>query len=290
MAEKKIYEQPKFEVVEPDEGNGANTRLPYGIAKGLGLSTDGMTPRQVWEMLKKRGVNPENEYEKLKEKATEEIKEDSFEEIDSLYPERQREKIYKFREQHQKKTHEFATVIDENGDTFIYKEGETGSVSFRPSEYNNFKGKSLSHNHPQGNTFLSDADIEMLAYRGLRTIEAIGFDGWVHTVEVLPKENSEMSFGTEKRLLDFYSGYQVALKKGLLKAHKEWISQPKTSIKTGKYTMQVPESWSLYRKGASPRDGMNWNEYAKIVQNEIMEFSKTTKEKYGVISKFRKES
>ncbi len=83
MAEKKIYEQPKFEVVEPDEGNGANTRLPYGIAKGLGLSTEGMTPRQVWEMLKKRGINPENEYEKLKEKATEEIESEPVKEVDA---------------------------------------------------------------------------------------------------------------------------------------------------------------------------------------------------------------
>lgn len=83
MPEKKIYEEPKFEVVEPDEGNGANTRLPYGIAKGLGLSTDGMTPRQVWEMLKKRGVNPENEYEKLKEKATEEIENEPVKEVDA---------------------------------------------------------------------------------------------------------------------------------------------------------------------------------------------------------------
>lgn len=83
MPEKKEYSQPKFEVVEPEEGNGANTRLPYGIAKGLGLSTEGMTPRQVWEMLKKRGITPENEYEKLKEKATEEVKNEPVKEVDA---------------------------------------------------------------------------------------------------------------------------------------------------------------------------------------------------------------
>ena len=83
MPEKKIYEEPKVEVIEPDEGNGSNTRLPSGIAKGMGLNTDGMTPRQVWEMLKRRGINPENEYEKLKEKATEEIKEEKPQEVDA---------------------------------------------------------------------------------------------------------------------------------------------------------------------------------------------------------------
>ena len=36
-------------------GSGGNTRLPYGIAKGLGLDTTGMSPSEVWAMLGKCG-------------------------------------------------------------------------------------------------------------------------------------------------------------------------------------------------------------------------------------------
>ena len=59
------------EVIEinPDEDGGARYRLPYGIAKGLGLKTYGMTPRQVWDMLKGKGINPDNAYEELGKKA-----------------------------------------------------------------------------------------------------------------------------------------------------------------------------------------------------------------------------
>lgn len=80
MAEEKTEEIIE---IEPDEDGGARYRLPYGIAKGLGLNTDGMTPREVWNMLKKRGVNPDNEYEKLKEKAEVKIEDDKHEQVDA---------------------------------------------------------------------------------------------------------------------------------------------------------------------------------------------------------------
>ena len=68
---------PTIDVVE--QSGGANTRLPYGLAKGRGLDTTGKTPREVWKMLKGEGIDPKKEYEKLKErgeknKATQESK------------------------------------------------------------------------------------------------------------------------------------------------------------------------------------------------------------------------
>lgn len=48
------------------KGNGANTRLPFGIAKGKGIDTEGMSPREVWDALKGEGVSPSGEYAKLK--------------------------------------------------------------------------------------------------------------------------------------------------------------------------------------------------------------------------------
>ena len=53
---------------EEGGGGGGNTRLPYGIAKGLGLDTTGMSPSEVWAMLGKSGVSAKDEYAKLKER------------------------------------------------------------------------------------------------------------------------------------------------------------------------------------------------------------------------------
>ena len=68
----KQYVAPEMEIVEVDANDGNRYSLPYGIAKGLGLDTTGMRPREVWEMLKGRGITPQNEYDKLKEKAEKE--------------------------------------------------------------------------------------------------------------------------------------------------------------------------------------------------------------------------
>lgn len=70
----KQYVQPEIDIVEVDANDGNKYSLPYGIAKGLGLDTTGMRPREVWDMLKGRGITPENEYDKLKEKAEISIK------------------------------------------------------------------------------------------------------------------------------------------------------------------------------------------------------------------------
>ena len=76
---KKQYVAPEMEIVEVDANDGNRYSLPYGIAKGLGLDTTGMRPREVWEMLKGRGITPQNEYDKLKEKATQEIPDEGVE-------------------------------------------------------------------------------------------------------------------------------------------------------------------------------------------------------------------
>ena len=83
MAEKKEYVKPSIIEIEPQEDGGARYRLPYGIAKGLKLNTDGMTPRQVWDMLKGKGINPETAYEDLKNQAQTETKKEKLEEADA---------------------------------------------------------------------------------------------------------------------------------------------------------------------------------------------------------------
>lgn len=81
----KQYVAPEAEIVEVDANDGNRYSLPYGIAKGLGLDTTGMRPREVWEMLKRRGITPENEYDKLKEKAEKEVPKD---EVKTVNPQR----------------------------------------------------------------------------------------------------------------------------------------------------------------------------------------------------------
>ena len=46
-------------------GGNAFLRLPYGIAKDRGLPTEGLTPREVWELLKGKGVKKEEEEKKF---------------------------------------------------------------------------------------------------------------------------------------------------------------------------------------------------------------------------------
>lgn len=55
---------------ETGSGVGGNVflKLPYGLAKSRSLNTDGMRPREVWDLLKGYGVNKEEEEKKLKEK------------------------------------------------------------------------------------------------------------------------------------------------------------------------------------------------------------------------------
>ncbi len=98
-----------------------------------------------------------------------------------------------------------------------------------------------------------------------------------------------MLYGMQKRVVDFYNDYNSAVNKGSKKAQEEYKNQPKKIVKSGSLFIRVPANWTLYRKGASPRDLMNYIEYAKIIQDEIIEFSKDTVQKYGIKSTFKEE-
>lgn len=41
----------------------AENRIAYGLAKKYGIDTTGMSPGEVWEALKKKGITPQNAYD-----------------------------------------------------------------------------------------------------------------------------------------------------------------------------------------------------------------------------------
>ena len=71
---------------EEEEDNGAghgNTSLPYGLAKGEGIDTTGMKPKQVWEALEGYGYSAASAYHGLKQgKHGKELKSESHNKSD----------------------------------------------------------------------------------------------------------------------------------------------------------------------------------------------------------------
>ena len=72
-AKKSLRRQAK-EILSGEKAGGekrshGNTRLPYGLCKKYGIEVPpGTTPYEAWELLKGKGVNPQEEYRKLKER------------------------------------------------------------------------------------------------------------------------------------------------------------------------------------------------------------------------------
>ena len=58
-------EEPEAE--EEEEGSHGNTKLPYGLAKGEGIDTVGMKPKEVWKALEGYGYSAASSYQGLKQ-------------------------------------------------------------------------------------------------------------------------------------------------------------------------------------------------------------------------------
>ena len=46
----------------------ADNRIAYGLAKKHGIDTKGMSPQEVWEALKEKGITPENAEQSIRAK------------------------------------------------------------------------------------------------------------------------------------------------------------------------------------------------------------------------------
>lgn len=77
-------------------GGNAFLRLPYGIAKDRGLSTEGLTPREVWELLKGKGVKKEEEEKKFLDRQKAEMKRAPQDEPEQFFDEPKKEDEYSY--------------------------------------------------------------------------------------------------------------------------------------------------------------------------------------------------
>lgn len=286
---RKDYTTPTIEILEGDfdGGNGNRYSLPYGLCKGVGIDTDGMTPREAWEaytnhtgISKKQAEEAHWGQEKVSE-TDEQIESDDNPTRVEPYSSSAQVAIGNFRKESCKLRHEELMAVSKDGKVIVEAKGKNDSVSLYSFQWRQCADGHIVHNHPQGNTFLSDADIEIAITYGARTIEAVGYDGTIHIVE-LPNGI------TKENISRFFYDYYITIKRGIAKANTLHDSLPKRAIKTGRYFVNRPEGWDVYRNGASPKDRFNFPEYAKVVQQEIKDFSKTTEQKYGVKSIFLK--
>ena len=51
-------EENENEVQSGKKSTALATRLPYGIARDMGINTEGLTPREVWDKISGEGVSP----------------------------------------------------------------------------------------------------------------------------------------------------------------------------------------------------------------------------------------
>lgn len=74
------------------------------------------------------------------------------------------------------KVREESHVVDADGKVLLSKKGEADYISFTEEEVANFKGATLTHNHPAGASF-SEEDMALLLNTELAEIRAVGFVG-----------------------------------------------------------------------------------------------------------------
>lgn len=304
MAEqKKTYISPTIDIQSKDGKGNFFVRLCYGYV-GRYKDTSKMTTQEVIEeFLKRKGVSSPKEF--FDKRFSQPFIEKNKINKSTEYYLGNTEKIFdEFRKSRQKMRHEEAVVCDKNGNIVSDKKGNNESVGYTQYEAKKFKGGQMIHNHPQGKTFLSDADIDFALKWDMKSIEAQGFDGDSHIFYVndyieQPNANDYEDFfdfkkqydkwqNQQKRIRDFLTEYSATLNKGIFEADKIWQSLPKQKIKTGKYFVQVPVGWETYTKGASPRDKLNYPKFAEIIQKYVIEFSKNSRDKYGITSDIRK--
>ena len=131
---RKDYTPPTVEVTEGDFDGGSGNRysLPFGLCKGVGIDTEGMTPREAWAAYTDRTGVSKKQAEEAHWGDCEE-KSGDFNPLNS-YTDKQKRIIEEFRQSRQKKAHEESVVCDDSGRIISDKRGNSSSVSFSPFE------------------------------------------------------------------------------------------------------------------------------------------------------------
>jgi SPP1 gp7 family putative phage head morphogenesis protein len=71
------------------------------------------------------------------------------------------------------KAYESAAVYDPDGKLIFMRDGESSQVAYTVDEAKQFKGGTLTHNHPRGSSF-SESDVAFMIRQNLREIRAVG--------------------------------------------------------------------------------------------------------------------
>ena len=135
----------------------ADNRIAYGLAKKYGIDTSGMSPKEVWEALKKKGITEKNISEGAYDSKDNSIKERankvgkvSFKED---FPEKTKTTIKNIENKTKGLNYEVGTIIDKDGNILQSVDGKSNEVNVEKSL---LKNAIFTHNHPNGSCFSYD--------------------------------------------------------------------------------------------------------------------------------------
>ena len=163
--------------------------------------------------------------------------------------------LQKALDKEEKRTRDFKreqmTVLDENGNVLLHRQGGNGHVTYKISEARDyFDGATITHNHPHGDerggvsaTF-STADVETFRY-GLKEMRASGAEG----TYVLRNKNWN---NKDTKAYEFWQAYETFtsnqnfsgiknIKAAQEKAHKSKIGK--------QYDSEIKKAGELWNKG-----------------------------------------
>lgn len=166
----------------------ADNRIAYGLAKKYGIDTTGMSPKEVWEALRKKGVTEKNIadgaynsqegratvlarqlMEKRKREEEEAAEKRAKNKFAEELPRKTKEAIKSIENKTNSLTYETGAIISKEGRILQQIRGTENAVNV--SDEKLLKDAVFTHNHPQGSCF-SNQDIESFLITGLYQLRA----------------------------------------------------------------------------------------------------------------------
>ena len=205
----------------------ADNRLAYGLAKKHGIKTDGMTPKEVWDALKKAGISGVQNEKKSGSTNGTSAKSGSIRPGEGQKAEWKSEKTLGEKAANTIKSvesdirylnYEKGIIVSKNGDVIFEADGSESEV-FMPPQL--LKDAIFTHNHPHGTIFSAD-DIK-------------GFlDGQLYQLRVTTRDDKTYVLSRAGDFVkpSFYNDYKNVGRRG---SAQEWEVQRKYEEYIGLY-------------------------------------------------------